>query len=316
MCPYYDQVAWLPSSRAIKSFQELHSHTVYAFSVFMFPSVPCPQLRKWNVKLIQIVCVCVCVCVRPSVVPSKPLNVIQFRFRVAEGDIYTKIFPLILNKHQHHYKDGACYEMCVAFMGERKIVYRILIGNREGKRSLRRPRSRWEGNIKVWVKEIGCEDVGKDRVYSRAFLSMVMKPAGGRISHWYSAGLLAGWSGGSRPGRGWEFFSSSPRPDRLCGPPSLMSNGYQGPSLSFHLVQRWKNSWRYTSTPQYAFIAWCSVKSQGQLYLYVSECQHFSEGSAPRIYLATLASNVRMSVNGELRNIRKEVVLYYFKLLS
>jgi hypothetical protein len=30
------------------------------------------------------------------------------------------------------------------------------------------------------------------------------------------------------------------------------------------------NAWSYTSTPQYASIAWCSVKSQGQLYLYLS----------------------------------------------
>jgi hypothetical protein len=28
--------------------------------------------------------------------------------------------------------------------------------------------------------------------------------------------------------RGWEFFSSPPCPDRLWGPPSLLSNGYQG----------------------------------------------------------------------------------------
>jgi hypothetical protein len=33
---------------------------------------------------------------------------------------------------------------------------------------------------------------------------------------------------GSIPGRGWEFFSSSSRPERLRGPPSLLSNGYQG----------------------------------------------------------------------------------------
>jgi hypothetical protein len=31
----------------------------------------------------------------------------------------------------------------------------------------------------------------------------------------------------SSPGRDWEFFSSPPRPDRLWGPPSLLSNGYQ-----------------------------------------------------------------------------------------
>jgi hypothetical protein len=29
-----------------------------------------------------------------------------------------------------------------------------------------------------------------------------------------------------------------------------------------------KNAWSYTSTAQYAFMAWCSVKAQEQLYLY------------------------------------------------
>jgi len=28
-CHYYDQVAWLPLNRAIKSVRELHSHTMY-----------------------------------------------------------------------------------------------------------------------------------------------------------------------------------------------------------------------------------------------------------------------------------------------
>jgi hypothetical protein len=38
-----------------------------------------------------------------------------------------------------------------------------------------------------------------------------------------------GWMiGGLSPGRGWEFFSSPPRPDRLWGPPSPLSNGYLG----------------------------------------------------------------------------------------
>jgi hypothetical protein len=29
-----------------------------------------------------------------------------------------------------------------------------------------------------------------------------------------------------------------------------------------------KNPWSYTSTPQYAFMAWYSDKAQGELYLY------------------------------------------------
>jgi len=35
--------------------------------------------------------------------------------------------------------------------------------------------------------------------------------------------------GDSSPGWGWEFFSSPPRPDRLWGPPILLSNWYRGP---------------------------------------------------------------------------------------
>jgi hypothetical protein len=33
-------------------------------------------------------------------------------------------------------------------MGERRNAYRILMGNRKGKRPLGRPRRRWEDNIK------------------------------------------------------------------------------------------------------------------------------------------------------------------------
>jgi hypothetical protein len=37
----------------------------------------------------------------------------------------------------------------VARMGEGKGVYRVLVWRPEGKRSLRRPRRRWEDNIKM-----------------------------------------------------------------------------------------------------------------------------------------------------------------------
>jgi hypothetical protein len=36
------------------------------------------------------------------------------------------------------------------------------------------------------------------------------------------------YRGGSSPGRGWELFSSPPRPDRLWGPPSLPVGRYHG----------------------------------------------------------------------------------------
>jgi hypothetical protein len=40
----------------------------------------------------------------------------------------------------------------VARMGERRDVYRVLIGKPEGKRPLGRPRLRWDGNIKMDLK--------------------------------------------------------------------------------------------------------------------------------------------------------------------
>jgi hypothetical protein len=42
--------------------------------------------------------------------------------------------------------------------GERKGVYRGLVGNAEGKRPLGRPRRRWEDNIKMYIQEVGCGD--------------------------------------------------------------------------------------------------------------------------------------------------------------
>jgi hypothetical protein len=38
-------------------------------------------------------------------------------------------------------------------------MYRVLVGKPEGKRPLRRPRCRWEGNIKMDLQEVGCGDM-------------------------------------------------------------------------------------------------------------------------------------------------------------
>jgi len=48
----------------------------------------------------------------------------------------------------------------VARMGEKRGVYRVLVGKPEGKRQLGRPRRRWEDNIKMDLQEVGCG--GKD----------------------------------------------------------------------------------------------------------------------------------------------------------
>ena len=50
--------------------------------------------------------------------------------------------------------------------GERRDVYRVLVGKPEGKRTLGRPRRRREGNIKMDLQEPGCGGYGLDRVGS------------------------------------------------------------------------------------------------------------------------------------------------------
>ena len=46
---------------------------------------------------------------------------------------------------------GAC-----STYGERRGIYRVLVGKPEGKRPLGRPRRRWENNIKMNLQEVGC----------------------------------------------------------------------------------------------------------------------------------------------------------------
>jgi hypothetical protein len=63
----------------------------------------------------------------------------------------------------------------VARMGEGRDVYRVLVGRPEGKR----PRRRWEGNIKLDLREIGIDGanwirLAQDRVQWRAFVNTVM----------------------------------------------------------------------------------------------------------------------------------------------
>jgi len=40
-------------------------------------------------------------------------------------------------------------------MGERRVVYRVLVENPEGRRPLGRLRRRWEDNIKMDPQEVG-----------------------------------------------------------------------------------------------------------------------------------------------------------------
>ena len=42
-------------------------------------------------------------------------------------------------------------------MGQSINAYRVLVGKPEGKRPLGRPRHRWEDNIKMDLREVGCD---------------------------------------------------------------------------------------------------------------------------------------------------------------
>ena len=64
-------------------------------------------------------------------------------------------------------------------MGQGIEVYRVMVGKPEGKRPLRRPRRRWEDNIKMDLREVrgGCGDwmeLVQDRERWRALVSTVM----------------------------------------------------------------------------------------------------------------------------------------------
>jgi hypothetical protein len=64
-------------------------------------------------------------------------------------------------------------------MGERRGVYRVLVGKPEGKRPDGRPRRRWEDNIKMDIQDVGCGgmvwiDLAQDRNRWRALMNAVM----------------------------------------------------------------------------------------------------------------------------------------------
>jgi len=67
----------------------------------------------------------------------------------------------------------------VAYMGERRGVYRVLVVKPEGRRRLGRPRHRWEDNIKMDCQEVGCGvmdwiDLAQDRNRWQALVNALM----------------------------------------------------------------------------------------------------------------------------------------------
>jgi hypothetical protein len=70
-------------------------------------------------------------------------------------------------------------ERACSTYGEKTNSYRILVGNSEGKRSLGRPRHRWEDNVETNLREPGGGgmdwiDLALDRDQWRALVNTVM----------------------------------------------------------------------------------------------------------------------------------------------
>jgi len=71
------------------------------------------------------------------------------------------------------------WEGHVTRMGERRGLYRGLVGKSERRRQLGRPRRRWEDNIKMGLEEVGCRGMdwiklAQDRDRWRALVNAVM----------------------------------------------------------------------------------------------------------------------------------------------
>ena len=62
-------------------------------------------------------------------------------------------------------------------MEQSRNVSRFLVGKPEGERPLGRPRRRWEDNIKIDLRELGCDPgdwiaLAEERAYVRAVMNL------------------------------------------------------------------------------------------------------------------------------------------------
>jgi hypothetical protein len=89
-------------------------------------------------------------------------------------DLYSSSTIVRVTKIERNEMGGTC-----SSDGERRGVYRALVGKPEGKRPLGRRRSRWEDNNKIDLQEVGCrgmECIGlaQNRDRWRAIVNAVM----------------------------------------------------------------------------------------------------------------------------------------------
>jgi hypothetical protein len=81
--------------------------------------------------------------------------------------------------HTFPYKMGIWDYEHVGGGGERRGVYRVLVGKPEGKRPLESPRRRWEDNTKMDLQKVECGgmdwiDLSQDRYGWRELVNAVM----------------------------------------------------------------------------------------------------------------------------------------------
>jgi hypothetical protein len=125
----------------------------------------------------------------------------EHKLRVFENRVLRRIFApkrdgvtggwrMLYNEELHNLNSSPCiiriiksrrmrWAGHVARMGEKRNVYRLLLGKPDGKRPLGRPRRRWMDNIKIDLLEIGLSVVdwiglAQDRYRWRALVNSVM----------------------------------------------------------------------------------------------------------------------------------------------
>jgi hypothetical protein len=64
-------------------------------------------------------------------------------------------------------------------MGERRGIYRVLVGKPEGNRPLERPRHRWKDNINMDIQQVRCGsmewiELAQDSDSWRALVNVIM----------------------------------------------------------------------------------------------------------------------------------------------
>ncbi|KAJ4436467.1 hypothetical protein ANN_16498, partial [Periplaneta americana] len=133
----------------------------------------------------------------------------------------------------------------VARMGESRNGYRVFVGRPEGKRPLRRPRRRWEDNIKMDLREVGYDgrewiDLAQDRdqwrAYVRAAMNLRHRKLPSICSHWVEGKPRKNLNQVTFPDRESNPGHLVSRPDALTVTPQLIQDVLNRLLLSSDLV--------------------------------------------------------------------------------